>query len=270
MQDLVRQWKAKPLHGRYRSRIEDNAIDTKASQGWLQSGNLFLETEGFIASIQDQVVPTKLYRKRIMHENVDDIRCRVCGEKDEHIDHIVAGCSPLAPKQYLERHNDVAKILYQALAKKHLGETGTQPYYKYTPPPVIETETSRLYWNRKIITDRPIPNNIPDIVLTLKEERTTFIIDIAVPLPTNIQTTHAEKINKYLPLSDEIKRMWEMGNVSIIPVIIGATGEIPRKLHKSLEKLQLHPKIYLQLQKAALLGTCRTVRRVLGDENRIR
>ncbi|CAH2017034.1 unnamed protein product [Acanthoscelides obtectus] len=38
MQDLVRQWKAKPLHGRYRSRIEDNAIDTKASQGWLQSG----------------------------------------------------------------------------------------------------------------------------------------------------------------------------------------------------------------------------------------
>ncbi|CAH2019761.1 unnamed protein product [Acanthoscelides obtectus] len=54
MQDLVRQWKDKPLHGRYRSRIEDNAIDTKASQGWLQSGNLFLETEGFIASIQDQ------------------------------------------------------------------------------------------------------------------------------------------------------------------------------------------------------------------------
>ncbi|CAH2017359.1 unnamed protein product [Acanthoscelides obtectus] len=57
MQDLVRQWKAKPLHGRYRSRIEDNAIDTKASQGWLQSGNLFLETEGFIASIQDQKCP---------------------------------------------------------------------------------------------------------------------------------------------------------------------------------------------------------------------
>ncbi|CAH2018837.1 unnamed protein product [Acanthoscelides obtectus] len=58
MQDLVRQWKAKPLHGRYRSRIEDNAIDTKASQGWLLSGNLFLETEGFIASIQDQLIGT--------------------------------------------------------------------------------------------------------------------------------------------------------------------------------------------------------------------
>ncbi|CAH2020623.1 unnamed protein product [Acanthoscelides obtectus] len=91
MQDLVGQWKAKPLHGRYRSRIDDNAIDTKASQGWLQSGNLFLETEGFIASIQDQVVPTKLYRKRIKHENVEDIRCSICGEKDEHIDDIVAG-----------------------------------------------------------------------------------------------------------------------------------------------------------------------------------
>ncbi|CAH2017930.1 unnamed protein product [Acanthoscelides obtectus] len=63
MQDLVRQWKAKPLHGRYRSRIEDNAIDTKASQGWLQSGNLFLETEGFIASIQDQTETDELKRE---------------------------------------------------------------------------------------------------------------------------------------------------------------------------------------------------------------
>ncbi|CAH2018583.1 unnamed protein product [Acanthoscelides obtectus] len=78
MQDLVGQWKAKPLHGRYRSRIDDNAIDTKASQGWLQSGNLFLETEGFIASIQDQKLQRWIekplhgrHANEISQENVD-------------------------------------------------------------------------------------------------------------------------------------------------------------------------------------------------------
>ncbi|CAH2017753.1 unnamed protein product [Acanthoscelides obtectus] len=86
MQDLVRQWKAKPLHGRYRSRIEDNAIDTKASQGWLQSGNLFLETEGFIASIQDQNVKQLfkilLLQAFVVGAMVTDVPSRVPRHRD--------------------------------------------------------------------------------------------------------------------------------------------------------------------------------------------
>ncbi|CAH2019414.1 unnamed protein product [Acanthoscelides obtectus] len=34
--ELIEKWKSKPLHGRYRTRIEDQAVDTKASQEWLK------------------------------------------------------------------------------------------------------------------------------------------------------------------------------------------------------------------------------------------
>ena len=265
-EQTIGQWKAKPLHGRYIKRLHEDAdIDAKASQSWLHSGGLFVETEGFIAAIHDQVVPTKSYQKRIMKVRVDNVMCRICGAKEETLDHLLAGCSNLAPKQYLERHNSVAKIIYQELAKEHLNETDMKPYYEFEPPQVKENDICRLYWNRKIRTHRTIPNNIPDIVLTMKDAKIAFIIDVAVPSAVNIQSAYAEKISKYMPLADEIKCLWKLDKVIIVPIIIGATGEIPVKLFDSLRKINLREKLYQQLQKAALLGSCRIVRRVLGD-----
>ena len=48
--------------------------------------------------------------------------------------------------------------------------TYTVPYHQYELPPVCETEEARLYWNRKIQTDRPIPNSIPDLVMIFKKK----------------------------------------------------------------------------------------------------
>ena len=253
------------MHGKYVRRIEEKEIDTGASESWLHSGGLFVETEGFIAAIQDQVIPTKSYRKRILKEAVDNVMCRMCHAHEESLDHLLAGCSTLAPKQYLERHNSVAKIIYLELLKNHMGETDTKPYYEFNPPPVKENEFCRLYWDRKIRTHKTTPNNIPDIVLLQKKEKAAFIIDIAVPLATNTSSQYTEKINKYMPLADEIKALWKLEKVTIVPVVLGATREIPKKLFHSLKVLNIRDKLYQQLQKAALLGSCRIVRRVLGD-----
>jgi hypothetical protein len=167
----LQHWRGKPLHGKYLAAIENDAIDTAASTSYLRFGNIFGETEGFIAAIQDQVIPTKAYRRRILGEHLENIKCRMCNVKEEHLEHIVAGCSTLAPKAYLDRHNRAGKIVHQKLREKYMGLTDTVPYYQYEPPPVCETEEVRLYWNRKIQTDRPIPNNIPDLVSTFKLKR---------------------------------------------------------------------------------------------------
>ncbi|CAH2019602.1 unnamed protein product, partial [Acanthoscelides obtectus] len=251
----LQQWKSKALHGKYRTLLESDKIDTFASTAYLRSGNLFAETEGFISAIQDQVIATKGYKRNIMRERQDNIRCRVCGEKDEYLDHIIAGCSMLAPKSYLDRHNRVGKIIHQSLREKYLELTEIVPYYLYEPPAGCEDEQTRLSWNRKIITDRPISNNIPDIVLTLKNENKTYIVDFAVPLGANLEKTHGEKINKYLPLSDEIRQMWDMETVVIIPIVIGATGEISKKLKTSLQQLGLPFELYLPMQKSVVLDT---------------
>ncbi|CAH1976142.1 unnamed protein product, partial [Acanthoscelides obtectus] len=119
----LQQWKIKALHGKYRTLLENDNIDTFASTAYLRSGNLFAETEGFISAIQDRVIATKVYKRIIMRERQDNIRCRVCGEKDEYLDHIIAGCSMLASKSYLDRHNRVGKIIHQSLREKYMGLT---------------------------------------------------------------------------------------------------------------------------------------------------
>lgn len=263
--ELKTRWKSKALHGRYITAIEEDHIDTGKSQAWLRSGNLFPETEGFVAAIQDQVMATRVYRKMILKQLVADIKCRLCGQKEETLDHLLSGCSAMAPKQYLDRHNRVAKIVHIELRKRYQQFNETTPYYEYEPPPVCEDEKVRIYWNRKIITDKPIPNNIPDIVLTLKNEKITYIIDVAIPLAANITKTTTEKINKYLPLADEIKDMWSMDKVIVVPVVIGATGEIPKRLDRSIDELQLDHQLYIPIQKSVLLDTCAIVRRALNN-----
>lgn len=59
---------AKPLHGKYPQQLEAEHVRKEASIGRIKSGNLFSETEGFIAAIHDQVILTKNYKKLILKE----------------------------------------------------------------------------------------------------------------------------------------------------------------------------------------------------------
>lgn len=264
-QEKIRTWKSMPLHGRYPNNIDNPHIDKQASLSWTKKGNLYPETEGTMFAIQDQVILTKYYKKHIMKTTNDDI-CRICKDKQETIDHILSSCSILAPKQYTERHNNVAKIIYQELGKLHELLEEHKPYYTYIPEKVVENEKYKLLWNWPIRTDKTITHNTPDIVLIKKETKETIIIDIAIPNAANLQKKYEEKISKYLPLAEELQRIWKMNICRVVPIVIGATGEIPKTLKTSLEKLDLKPSLYLPAQKAVILSTCRIVREVLQND----
>jgi hypothetical protein len=143
---------------------------------------MFIESEGHIMAIQDQVLPTKNCRKYIMNDNtVTDDKCNKCESRRETTEHILSECRALAAKEYVNRHNNIDKILHHKLAmKRGLIETNT-PYYKYTPHTILENERYKLYWDRTIITDRTISDNRPDITLIDKVKEKTFLIDIAIP-----------------------------------------------------------------------------------------
>lgn len=232
---------------------------------WLCKGNLFAETEGFMVAIQDRIIKTRNYQKYIIKDStVHTDTCRLCNKNKETVEHITGGCQFLASKQYTDRHSNVAKQIHLELAKKYKLIETIDPYYKYKPSSVLENNKAKLYWDRDIITDRTTNNNRPDITLTIKELKTTYLIDISVPNTENLKKKHTEKIQKYLPLADEIKQMWHQNQVRIIPVILSATGIIPKTLHKSLSDLQLPTYLYINLQKAVILDTCSIVRRFLS------
>ena len=69
-----------------------------------------------------------------------------------------------------------------------------------------------------------------------------------------------EKIDKYIDLSIELKRLWNASEVLVIPIVIGATGVISKSFKQDLEKIPCKIS-QLEMQKAALLGTMRIVRR---------
>ncbi|XP_030765588.1 uncharacterized protein LOC115889668 [Sitophilus oryzae] len=233
--EKVEEWTRKVLHGRFPHELNQTYVDQDASNKWLSQADLFLETEGFMLSIQDQVIATRNYRKFILKEpNVVD-QCRRCHEPGETIQHVTAGCRVLAPTSYLQRHDQVAKIIHQKLATLcHLKEDIT-PYYRYEPENVLENAHFKLYWNRSILTDKTTPHNRPDLTFTIKERALTYLIDVGIPNTHNLQSTWSEKLSKYTALAEQVKSLWKQNEVNIVPIIISSTGVIPKALHHSLK-----------------------------------
>jgi hypothetical protein len=80
----------------------------EASNKWLTSAYLFVETEGFLTAIQDQVILKRNYKKYILKQSNIDELCRRCGKESETIQHITAAFEQLGPTEYVNRHNGLA------------------------------------------------------------------------------------------------------------------------------------------------------------------
>ncbi|CAG4948141.1 unnamed protein product [Colias eurytheme] len=259
-------WRQKELHGRHLKELEKSYIDLQASNEWLKKGYLFPETEGFAIAIQDQVINTRNYKKYILKENIPTDRCRKCQRQPETIQHITGACSSLAQNDYTHRHNQVVHYLHQKLAVKYNFNKGKLiPYYNYKPKPVLDSPTSKIYFDRAILTDKTIHFNRPDITLVNKITKTAYLIDVTIPNTHNIQKSISEKLHKYTELKEEILRIWNLRTVYIIPIVLSCTGVIPTNLHHSLKLLDLPKNTYITMQKAAILNTCRIVRKFLSD-----
>ena len=254
------QLSAKEMHGQYLQLLDEPHIDKDLSTAWLRDSRLKRPTEAAICAIQEQAVTTNYVRKHI-HKSTNDDTCRVCKASKETIHHVISGCSVLAPTKYVQRHDNLCKYVHMLLARKYdLLANDQVEWYAYDPDPVLENEHAKILWNFPVQTDHTVRHNKPDILLVDKNERHAIIIDIAVPSDYNITRKRAEKIQNYQDLSYELKQIWQVDKVTIVPVIIGATGVI----HKGFEDIKTKLDIKMntrEAQKIVILGTvniCRT------------
>ena len=81
--------------------------------------------------------------------------------------------------------------------------------------------------------DHPIPSRRPDLVSIKKKELTGYLANFAVPADHSVKTKQNKKINKYLELAWELKRLRNMWMI-VIPIIIGAFETFPKDLEKGL------------------------------------
>ena len=212
-----------------------------------------------LLAAQDQALPTRWRRKHI-EKSADSSLCRMCGEMDETIMHVVSECRMLAQKEYKARHDKVASIVHWSLCKKFQLQH-SEKWYDHRAEKVLENKEVKLLWDFNVQTDKEIHARRPDIILVDKEKGKTWVIDIAVCGDGRVEQKEREKIEKYQELAEEIRKIWRTSAV-VVPIVIGALGGIA-KLKKYTKQLGIELERD-RLQMTALLETARILRKTLN------
>ena len=257
--DLEKNWMGKKMYGQFVREMPEN-VDKGKTWQWLSKSDLKVQTVALLCAAQEQAIRTN-YVKHHIDKSVDSPLCRMCGERGETVQHIVSGCEKLAQKEYKRRHDNVAKRVHWELCKKN-GLEYREKWYEHVPEGAVENDSVKILWDINIQCDNIIEARRPDIVLVDKNNRICTIIDIAVPADVRVAEKEREKIGKYQDLKREVTRLWNMRKVQVIPVVIGALGSVSKEFEKWTESLKI-PCITIEMQKTALLGTARILRRVL-------
>ena len=112
------RFEEKELHGQF-ERGTKEVEDQKGNWLWLNKGYLKKETKGLIIAAQDQALRTNWIRKNIDKENIS-AKCRLCGDNDETIAHVLSECIQLAQNEYKKvRHDKIAAAIHWHLSKKY-------------------------------------------------------------------------------------------------------------------------------------------------------
>jgi len=88
-----------------------------------------------------------------------------------------------------------------------------------------------------------------------------YVIDVAISGDRNMIKKEAGKILKYKDLTIEMQRMCNV-RTKVVPVILGATGTISKSFRKYVSNIPGENEVK-ELQKTAILGTARILRKVL-------
>ena len=85
--------KTKQKHGCFKRLI--NNISDEKTLTWQRKGNLKGETESLLIAAQDNAIRTNHIKAKIV-KTQQNRKCRLCGDGDKTINHIISDCSKLA------------------------------------------------------------------------------------------------------------------------------------------------------------------------------
>ena len=97
------------LLGRFKRLM--NKISHKKTRTWQRKGNLKREIESLLIAAQNNGKRTNHIKVRI-DMTQQKSKCRLCGDRDDTINHIISECSKLAQKVYKKRHDWVSKGIH--------------------------------------------------------------------------------------------------------------------------------------------------------------
>ena len=259
-----RKWQTNKRAGYFYEESQKNYIDMKGSFQWIQNGEMTYDEERILLAAQDQGLMTNAFKK--MCGLTQNDRCRFCHTSTETCNHLISGCQTLlAEGHYTKRHNKVCSYLHHTICQANNIET--KEVWNHQPEPVTSNQQVTIYYDKPIPTGRYIENKAikPDILIHNHQENTVQIIDVSIPNDFGINRAEREKITKYQDLKNALNDEWELNNIEVIPIIIGATGLMKDNLQLYLDSIPGNPKKH-QCQIAAIRGTVSLLKRCLGSK----
>ena len=80
-------------------------------------GNFKRETESLLIAAQDSAIRNNHIKARI-DKIQQNSKCRLWGDRDETINHIISECSKLVQREYKASHDWVGKVIHWEISKK--------------------------------------------------------------------------------------------------------------------------------------------------------
>ena len=139
----------------------------KKTWTWLRNGNLKRETESILIATQNHVIRTRHIKEKT-EKAPQNIRGRLCADRDETINHIISENSILAQNEFKTKHDWVDKVIYWKLCKK-LKFDHTNRWFMNNPESIQENETRKLLWDFDIQTDHLTSPRRPDLIIINKK-----------------------------------------------------------------------------------------------------
>ena len=156
-------FKLKPLHGQYPLQSQEPDVDLHDTHQWLRSTRPKAGTEGFIATAQDQSLFIRSFWANIFHNRAGR-KCKFCNTSTKTIDHLISGCTILAPNGYANRNNRVAQYMHWKICNHY--DVGTRnKWYKQQQLPPADTPKVTILWGFLIRTNTTIQASKSNIVL---------------------------------------------------------------------------------------------------------
>ena len=133
---------------------------------------------------------------------------------------------------------------------------------------VYKDENIELWWDTKVVTKPALLHNKPDLLLWRLHDKKPYLIDIVVGLDVNVDKNYKVKQDNYLPLCVEMKKLYPEYSFEVVPISIGATGLITKRLPVDLGKIGIEKssikKCIVLSQKSALFGSVKIVKSAMN------
>jgi hypothetical protein len=205
--DELKQWSRLPSKGKSVLSFQDD----KFGNCWLYKPDL-LKPSRFTTALRLRSGTTgdKVTMNTIVPQN--SVACRRCGAQLETLAHVLGQCSHMKGL-VIKRHNSIRDFVSSATTKREEVEVFEEPSNE-TPADLVVIHRKRVH--------------VVDV--TVRHEDVGYL------------QRGYEKISKYTPLLQILGTKYEANPGRVLPIVIGATGAIPKTTIEALEELGISDK----------------------------